>query len=152
MGHALVPPRQGGPEDLGAPPGEVESEPELVGVGGQGGQIEGTDHQVVGVEDPRVVGFPGGELERFGAVGAEVDPRPFVDLARDAAGGEERAHHLHGVVDRSRVDDDPAVDVIDHRGQALLDHVGFVTHDHVEADRGPVRVVDAHQSTPVTGW
>ena len=135
-----VVPRERPPEDLESLVFEVRTEPEMVGVGREPREVGGARHEVVGVEHPEVVGrreLPG-ERQGLGAVGAEVPPGAFEDVARDAFRREGGPDEVRRPVGGSRVDDDDVGDPGERRRESLPDDVGLVLRDHHETDRGPV--------------
>ena len=106
-----------------------------VGVRAQAAEVGLAHNQVVGVYDPDVVAVSPGEGQRLRPVVAEVKPRPFVKLARDAKTGHVVADHVLGPVVGTGVHDYPRADIGRDLIKHFLDDVCLVTDDHVEADR-----------------
>ncbi len=109
--EAFEAPRSRHRKDLVAPVREVGAIAQGIAVGAQLAEIEIAGDTVICVEDPRVVGLSGTQLERLGAIVREGDPGSFVQLAGDPVRREPVADHVLGAVGRPGVDDHPAVDV-----------------------------------------
>ena len=88
----------------------------------------------VGVQKQQVVTLRLGQGQRLAAVMAKISPRAVVQRARYPR--QRSGYARRRVVHRAGVHNHPMVNVGLDRGQAALDHMRLVAHNHVQANTG----------------